>query len=83
MILINKKGHTKFNSTKMKSKLLLSVLLAFIGLSAFAQEQKIVLDESKKLGAATKSEMFTLQCLGELNTPTADLKWKPILTNKN
>lgn len=82
MILINKKGHTKFNSTKMKSKLLLSVLLAFIGLSAFAQEQKIVLDESKKLGAATKSEMFTLQCLGELNTPTADLKWKPILTNK-
>ena len=66
----------------MKSKLFLTTLIAFIGLSVFAQEQKIMLDESKKLGSATKSQMFTLQCLGELNTPTSDLKWRPVLTTK-
>jgi len=62
--------------------LIFALLLAFIGLSTFSQEQKTTLDESKKLGSATKSEMFTLQCLGEVNTPSADLKWKPILTIK-
>lgn len=66
----------------MKSKLLITLLLAFIGLSTFSQEQKIMLDESKKLGSATKSEMFTIECSGEVNTPSADLKWKPILTKK-
>lgn len=58
------------------------ILLAFIGLSAFSQVQKIKLDESKKLGSATKSPIFTMECLGEINTSTADLKWRPILTNK-
>jgi hypothetical protein len=65
----------------MKKHLLLTTLLAIIGLSVFSQEQKIKLDESKKLGSATKSQIFTMECLGEINTVTADLKWRPILTN--
>ena len=66
----------------MKKKLLSTFLLTLLGLSLFAQEQKGILDLSKKIGSATKSQMFTLQCLGEISTPTADLKWKPILARK-
>ncbi|MEI6853997.1 MAG: hypothetical protein WCL06_14215, partial [Bacteroidota bacterium] len=66
----------------MKTKLLFIIMLAFAGLSSFAQVQKIKLDESKKIGSATKSEMFTVQCKGAVNPPSADLKWRPILTKK-
>ncbi len=66
----------------MKTKLPFTIWLIIFGLSTFAQEQKIKLDESKKLGTATKSQIFTIQCLGEINTPTVDLKWRPILTTK-
>jgi len=50
----------------------------------FAQNTVIKpkLDESNKLGSATKSAEFTLQRSGETNTTSADLKWLPILTNK-
>ena len=58
------------------------MLFTFIGLNTNAQNQKVKLDESKKLGSATKSPILTLKCLGEINTPTADLKWRPILANK-
>ena len=66
----------------MKIKLFIIQLLTIFGLSTFAQDQKLKLDENKKLGSATKSQVFTLSCLGSLNTPTADLKWKPILSTK-
>lgn len=66
----------------MKPKLLPTFLFVLFGLNLFAQEQKSILDLSKKIGNATKSQMYTLQCLGEVSTPTADLKWKPILARK-
>lgn len=53
----------------------------YFGLS-FGQEEKVKLDESKKLGSGIKSELFTAECLGVTNTQTADLKWLPTLTNK-
>ncbi len=67
----------------MKNKFYLTtIMLVLIGLSVNAQEKKIKLDESKKLGSATKSQEFTLQCIGEINTPSTDLKWRPILNTK-
>ena len=66
----------------MKTRLFIAASLTVIGLSVFAQEQKLKLDESRKLGSAEKSQTFSLQCQGEINTPTADLKWRPILTTK-
>ena len=39
-------------------------------------------DQSKIAGSATKSEIFATPCKGSVNTPSADLKWKPILTKK-
>jgi len=58
------------------------VLFAFIGLSVKAQNPKVNLDQSKRLGGATKSTISTLQLKGEIHTPTSDLKWKPTLTKR-
>ncbi len=66
----------------MRTKLLIINLLAILGLSAFSQEKKMVIDQSKKLGSATKSEKYSVERRGEINTPSADLKWRPILTKK-
>lgn len=59
----------------------LSILMNCTFVLAFAQS-RITLDESKKLGSATKSSVYTLTCSGEVNTPTTDLKWRPVLTKK-
>lgn len=67
----------------MKNKIyILTIVLTLYSFSLYAQEQKIKLDENKKLGTATKSQEFTLLCSGEINTPTTDLKWRPILNTK-
>ncbi len=66
----------------MKRKLLIIQLLALIGFSSLAQDQKLKLDESKKLGSATKSEKLTTEKVGEANMSSTDLKWRPILTKK-
>jgi hypothetical protein len=66
----------------MKLKLFsFSLLLIIISLSISAQEQKKS-GESQRMGDANKSALITTPCMGELNTPTADLKWRPILTKK-
>lgn len=65
----------------MKIKFLFILALTFTG-TIFAQDQKTILDESKKLGSATKSQQFTLPRSGETNSASADLKWKPILIKK-
>lgn len=68
----------------MKTKKQLFILLNLIVLSVFSQslERKPKLNDQDKLGSATKSQEFTLQCVGEINTPSTDLKWRPTLTNK-
>lgn len=63
-------------------KLYINIVLAVISLSAFAQEGKIKLDVNKKLGSAHKSQEYTLQCRGEIHTPSTDLKWRPVLNTK-
>jgi hypothetical protein len=63
-------------------KLLCLLSILVICLFGFSQEEKIKLDQSKKLGVGIKSELFTAECLGVTNSQTADLKWLPILTNK-
>jgi hypothetical protein len=60
-----------------------TVLICAVSFNAFAQNvQKPTIDSSNKLGSAIKSQVFTLHCAGEINTPSADLKWLPTLTNK-
>lgn len=68
----------------MKTKLIYTLLLAIFCLNLFGQtpEAKMKLDESKIVGTATKSSALTLQCQGEINPVSTDLKWRPILTNK-
>lgn len=67
----------------MKAKLLLSILmLVAIGFTAVGQETKMKLDESKIIGSTVKSQLMITPCSGEINTPSTDLKWKPILTTK-
>ena len=65
----------------MKKNLLIALLLSFFGLSVNGQDIKVSPDESKKLGGASKSQPFILECLGETNQVSADLSWRPILTN--
>lgn len=62
------------------------IFLAFLAICVFGlvygQDEKIKLDESKKLGSGVKSELFTAECLGVTNTVSTDLKWLPLLSNK-
>ncbi|MBP7809040.1 MAG: T9SS type A sorting domain-containing protein [Bacteroidia bacterium] len=67
----------------MKRLLTNTVLICVFSFNALAQNfEKPKIDDSNKLGSATKSQEFTLQCAGEINTISADLKWLPTLTNK-
>lgn len=66
----------------MNAKIILLIVPFYSGFLTFSQEQKPSLNEFEKLGGATKSEEFTLECAGEITAPTTDLKWKPILINK-
>lgn len=64
----------------MKKYLLLIVLLAFVGLSGKAQEQKITPSvSSKKNSTGIKKPLSETKCKGLFNEPSVDLKWKPIL----
>ena len=57
-------------------------ILTFLGITTFAQDAKMQLDEHNKNGSTSPSQLMISECLGEINTPSTDLKWKPILTNK-
>ncbi len=63
----------------MKQTLSLTVFLALLSLTVFGQEDRVRLDVQESQGSAIKSRQFTLECLGEINTPSTDLKWRPIL----
>ena len=65
----------------MKNFFCIAVMLVFISTNIFAQEQKVKLDESKKLGSAKRSQEFTMLCLGEINPSTSALKGKSIAKN--
>lgn len=47
-----------------------------------AQSPKVKPNEHFKSGTATHSQEFTLSCAGAIHTPTADLKWRPVLTTR-
>jgi hypothetical protein len=68
----------------MKKQLSQICFISLFSLSTLAQnfERKPIIDESKKIGSAIKSHEFAIQCVGETNTKSTDLKWLPILTNK-
>jgi hypothetical protein len=66
----------------MKTQLLITLLFVLCGLSINAQEQKIKLDETKKIGTAKKTGILPVECLGGTEILSADLKWRPILTTK-
>ncbi len=52
-------------------------------LPAFAQHAKAPMNpQLQKAGSATKSAEFQAQFVGEIHTPSADLKWKPILSHR-
>lgn len=60
-----------------------TILICAVSFNAFSQNiRKPTIDPSNKLGSAIKSQEFTLVCSGEVNTPSADLKWLPTLSNK-
>ncbi len=68
----------------MKTSLAKTILFCTMGISSIAQNNltKPLLDETKKLGSAIKSQEYTLTRTGEINSPSADLKWLPTLTTK-
>jgi hypothetical protein len=50
--------------------------------TGFSQNMKPQMDKSKKIGEAKKSELFTLEREGFVNTPSADLNWSASLSVK-
>lgn len=72
----------KMNISFIAKRFSLSILMTCLFLGSSAQNTRIKLDESKKLGSAMKSPRYTAVCVGEVNTPSTDLKWRPILTKK-
>ena len=68
----------------MKTIFIQFAIVAFLSTHLFAQssEKRPLLDEKNKSGTAIRSQQFSLQCVGETNTQSADLKWLPTLTNK-
>ena len=58
------------------------ILLFLFGLSINAQVPMVNPDSNKKLGSTAPSQKMTLQCKGFVNPSSADLKWRPLLTNK-
>ena len=55
--------------------------LTFTGVY-FAQEAKPMMDTSKIIGKALKSQIETSPCLGSTSEKSSDLKWLPILVKK-
>lgn len=54
----------------------------FYSLKSQTFEKKPSINSAKSIGTAVKSAEFIMQCVGETNTQSKDLKWLPILTNK-
>lgn len=48
----------------------------------YSQEMKPLMDLSKSIGNATKSEIIISPCLGSTSVKSSDLKWLPILVKK-
>ncbi|HNZ42196.1 MAG TPA: T9SS type A sorting domain-containing protein [Bacteroidales bacterium] len=66
----------------MKKIFSILVFTAWFVLNIHGQEQKPKLDESDKIGSSSKSAMFTAECMGLVNNPGTDLKWRPVLAQK-
>ena len=69
----------------MKSSIQIGIALCMYMLSVGflqAQESKVDIDTSQKIGSATKSEIFQTECIGERNENSTDLKWRQILSTK-
>ncbi len=66
----------------MRKTLIAFILTISIISTVKGQEPKIKLYESDKVGGATKSEMFTVECNGAVRPVSADLKWRPVLNKK-
>lgn len=69
----------------MKSSIQIGIVLTMYMLSVGllqAQESKINIDVSKKIGGATKSEIIMTNCSGDRNQASTDLKWRQILSTK-
>ena len=64
-----------------KIYIIFTLIISFV-LTVEGQEQKIKLNESDKIGSATKSEIFSVQCQGAVKPVSADLKWRPVLNKK-
>ena len=65
----------------MKTYLLLLTSMLVSCLNTFAQEPKAKIDESKRIGYSLPSTSKAT-FMGEIHTPSVDLKWQPILTRK-
>lgn len=59
----------------------LIILLICGQISAQLIDRKPVLDERNREGTAQRSEQFSTPCRGQINSPSTDLKWRPVLTN--
>ena len=66
----------------MKHIVLFVTFVAFWS-SISAQYQKPIVNAGLSEGTGTKSEVYTIECLGEVNMPSANLSWKPTLHNRN
>jgi hypothetical protein len=59
------------------------LLISYLNTSkSYAQEAKPIMDTSKILGKALKSQIVTSLCLGSTSEKSSDLKWLPILVKK-
>jgi Secretion system C-terminal sorting domain len=66
----------------MKIPLLLLTSIVIPCLNISAQESKPNIDESKRIGYSSPSHSLKTELAGEINTPSVDLTWQPILTHK-
>jgi len=66
----------------MKLHLLLLASIIIPCLHTSAQEIKPKMDESKRAGYTSPSHKLKATFLGEIHTPSVDLKWQPILAQK-
>lgn len=66
----------------MKIQLLLLTSIIIPCLHISAQEVKPKIDESKRAGYSLPSHLLKAQLVGEIHTPSVDLKWQPVLTQK-
>lgn len=63
-------------------KHLLAGWALLLACSTFAQNPKVLVDETQKIGDAKKSEKFEAEFIGERHPVSADLEWVPTLNAK-